>query len=246
MTATLVIQSHRDPLPFGWLQRCIDSVDAWAEANRFQYRFIGDEIFNLVEPELLAKTNLQTVIASDLARLKVLQQALDQGFERVIWCDADFLVFRPDDFELPASDFAFGREIWVQADERGKLRAYPKLHNAFMMFRRGNACLDFYTDTAARLLELNQGGMSPQFIGPKLLTALHNVARFPVMERAGMLSPLVIRDILAGGGMALDLLRRKSTVALAGANLSSSLTEREGFTETEMKTLIQKLLAVGV
>jgi hypothetical protein len=246
MTATLVIQSHRDPLPFGWLQSCIDSVHAWASSNRFQYRFIGDEIFNLVEPELVAKAGAQIVIASDLARLKILQQALGEGFERVIWCDADFLVFRPDDFELPASDFAFGREIWVQADARGSLRAYPKLHNACMTFRRGNACLDFYADTAARLLRLNQGGMPPQFIGPKLLTALHNVACFPVMERAGMLSPLVMRDILAGGGMALDLLRQKSAAALAGANLSSSLTEREGFTESDMQTLIRKLLADGV
>ena len=246
MTATLVIQSHRDPLPFGWLQSCIDTVAAWAKANRFQYRFIGDEIFDLVEPKLLAKAGAQTVIASDLARLMILQQALDEGFERVVWCDADFLVFRPDDFELPPSDFAFGREIWVQADDRGNLRAYPKLHNAFMMFRRGNACLDFYADTATRLLRLNQGGVPPQFIGPKLLTALHNIVCFPVMERAGMLSPLVMRDILADGGMALDLLRQKSPTALAGANLSSSLTEREGFTEAEMKILIRKLLAAGV
>ena len=52
MTATLVIQSHRDPLPFEWLQSCTDSVAAWAGANQFQYRFIGDEIFDLVEPEL--------------------------------------------------------------------------------------------------------------------------------------------------------------------------------------------------
>ena len=246
MTSTLVIQSHRDPLPFDWLQGCIDSVAAWSKASRFQYRFIGDEIFNLVEPELLAKVDAQTVIASDLARLKVMQQALDHGFGRVVWCDADFLVFRPDDFQLPPSDFAFGREIWVQADDRGNLRAYPKLHNACMMFRRGNACLDFYADTATRLLRLNQGGMPPQFIGPKLLTALHNIACFPVMERAGMLSPLVMRDILAGGGMALDLLRQKSSAALAGANLSSSLTVGEGFTEAEMKTLIRKLLAAGV
>lgn len=246
MTATLVIQSHRDPLPFGWLQSCIESVAAWAADSRFQYRFLGDEIFDLIEPELLAKAGAQTVIASDLARLASLQQALDEGYERVIWCDADFLVFCPDDFELPASDFAFGREIWVQADDRGNLRAYPKLHNAFMMFRRGNACLDFYADTAARLLRLKQGGVPPQFIGPKLLTALHNVACFPVMERAGMLSPPVMRDILAGGGMALELLRQKSSAALSGANLSSSLTGREGFTEVEMNTLIEKLLAAGV
>jgi len=147
---------------------------------------------------------------------------------------------------LPATDFAFGREIWVQQDDKGKLRAYPKLHNALLMFRRGNACLDFYIDTAERLLRLNQGGIPPQFIGPKLLTALHNIARFPVMETAGMLSPLVMRDLIDGQGEALQLFRDKSPVTLAGANLNSSLTAAEGFTEAEMQTLIQQLLDQGI
>lgn len=224
----------------------MESVTAWAESNHFQYRFIGDEIFDLVEPELMAKAGAQTVIASDLARLKSMQQGLDEGFDCVVWCDADFLIFNPQDLVLPVVDFAFGREIWVQANDKGSLRAYPKLHNALMMFRRGNTCLDFYADTAARLLRLTQGSMPPQFIGPKLLTALHNIASFPVMERAGMLSPLVMRDILAGGGAALDLFLRKSPEPPAGANLSSSLTEREAFTEMDMEFLIQKLIDGGM
>jgi hypothetical protein len=115
-----------------------------------------------------------------------------------------------------------------------------------MMFRQGNHFLDFYTDTAERLLRLNQGRMSPQFIGPKLLTALHNVAACPVMETAGMLSPAVMRDLLAGEGEAIDLFHRKSSAALAGANLSSSLTEREGLAGTHMESLIQLLLNRGL
>jgi hypothetical protein len=114
------------------------------------------------------------------------------------------------------------------------------------MFRQGNHFLDFYTDTAERLLGLNQGRMPPQFIGPKLLTALHNIALCPVMETAGMLSPTVIRDLLAGGGKALDLFHQKSPVALAGANLSSSLTEREGITTAQMEALMQRLLTQGL
>lgn len=246
MTATLVIQSHRCPLPFGWLQACIDSVADWSRLNRYQHRFIGDDIFDLVASELLDKAGPQSVIATDLARLRALQQGLAEGFERVVWCDADFLIFRPNDFVLPAADFAFGREIWVQADDKGRLRAYPKLHNALLMFQRGNACLEFYLDTAARLVQLNQGGMPAQFIGPKLLTALHNIACFPVMENAAMLSPLVLRDILNGGGAALQLFLQKSPVAPAGVNLSSSLTAAEGFTETEMQTLIRRLQNHGL
>jgi hypothetical protein len=246
MPATLVIQSHRVPLPCGWLQLCLDSVANWARAKGYDYRFLNDQIFDLLEPDLIEKTRAQPVIASDLARLKGLQQGLAEGYTCVIWCDADFLIFKADEFVLPEADFALGREVWVQAGEQGKLRAYVKVHNAFLMFRQGNHFLDFYADTAQRLLHLNQGRMPPQFIGPKLLTALHNIALCPVMETAGMLSPAVMRDLLAGGGKALALFHQKSPVALAGANLSSSLTEREGITTAQMEALIQHLLTQGV
>ena len=246
MPATLVIQSHREPLPFAWLQPCLDSVANWAQNNQFEIRFLGDEIFDLVELELVDKIGAQTVITSDLARLKILQQGLAEGYDRVVWCDADFLIFDPQRFLLPDADFALGREVWVQPDRNGKLRANKKVHNAFLMFGRDNHFLDFYCATAEHLLRLNRGRMSPQFIGPKLLTALHNVAQCPVMEVAGMLSPLVIRDLIAGEGAALQLFQQKSPARLAGANLSSSVTEREGFTRAEMETLIKRLMMKGI
>lgn len=246
MSRTLVIQSHRDPLPYGWLRPCLDSIADWARDKRYDYRFIGDEIFDLVKPGLVEKVGDQIVIASDLARLKYLQQGLADGYEFVIWFDADFLLFDSQNFRLPDSDFALGREVWVQADEAGKLRAYSKVHNAFLMFRRGNHFLDFYCDTAERLLRLNQGSMPPQFIGPKLLGALHNIVQCPVMETAGMLSPLVMKDLLAGQGKALRLFQQKSPAVLAGANLSSSVTQRAGLNELDMQAVIDRLLSEGV
>lgn len=243
MSSTLVIQSHRNPLPFQWLQTCLDSVRQWAETNHFDYRFLNDEaLFSTVPKELLDKTAKQKVIATDLGRLRLLQAGLEEGYRTVIWCDADFLIFNPDKFNLPESDYALGREVWVQSNPGGKLRAYRKTHNAFLMFRRDNHFLDFYADTAQRLLQLNQGSMPPQFIGPKLLTALHNIVQCPVMESAGMLSPLVMRDLLDGGGKALDLLRLKSPVEIHGANLSGSLLDREGLGESDMTRLIEVLL----
>ena len=246
VTATLVIQSQRFPLPFAWLQACLDSVAGWARLNGYEYRFLGDEIFDQVVPALLEKAGGRSVIATDLARLALLQRGLDQGFDRVVWCDADFLIFRPEAFVLPPAEFALGREVWVQLDQGGRPRAYPKVHNALLMFQRANRFLEFYADTAQRLVRLYQGGMPPQFIGPKLLTALHNIARFPVMETAGMLSPCVMRDILNEGGDALTLFLQESPAVLAGANLSSSLSAREGFGDAEMESLIRKLLVDGL
>ena len=210
MSKTLIIQSHRHPLPQDWLPACLASVADWAQANRYHYRFIGDEIFTTLDQELLDKTRSQTVIASDLARLFSLQRGLAEGYDCVVWCDADFLIFNPESFVLPDTEYALGREVWVQYDAKQRLRSFVKVHNALLMFRRGNTFLDFYRATAERLLRLNQGRMPPQFIGPKWLTALHNIALCPVMESAAMLSPLVMRDCLAGQGEALRLFRKKS------------------------------------
>lgn len=245
-SSILVFQSHKDPLPYRWLRLCLDSVRDWAESCEFDYRFVNDEtLFNAVPMALLEKTASQKVIATDLARLRLLQAGLEAGYQAVIWCDADFLIFNPDNFNLPDFDYALGREVWVQSDEVGKLKAFNKVHNAFLMFRQGNHFLDFYADTAERLLRLNQGGMPPQFIGPKLLTALHNIVKCPVMETAGMLSPLVIRDLLDGGGKALDLFRLKSRVEIYGANLSCSLIDREGLDEIDVIQLIEVLIKSG-
>ncbi len=246
MSATLVIQSHRQPLPFTWIQRCLDSVTHWAVHSGYQYRFIGDELFEPLAAEIRAKTVAQPVVATDLARLYWLKSGLEQGFETVIWCDADFLVFEPSSFSLPEEPYALGREVWIQHDDAGRMRDYVKVHNAFLMFRRGNVFLDFYLDSANRLLQTNQGGISPQFIGPKLLTALHNVVQCPVLETAAMLSPPVIRDLLDGGGEALDRLLSKSRLPPAAANLSASLAAREQFSENQMQRLIECLLQSGI
>ena len=246
MPATLVLQSHRDPLPFAWLRPCLDSVAAWARCHGFDYRFIGDELFDGLDADLRARTAAQPVIASDLARLEHLQRALDEGYDCAVWCDADFLVFDAAGLLLPSDAYALGREVWVQHDARDRLRAYVKVHNAMLMFRRDNPFLGFYRDTAQRLVRGNHGSMAPQYIGPKWLTALHNIAACPVIENAGMLSPLVMRDLLAGGGAALDLFRHKSAARPAGANLSSSVAAREGLDEGAMQDLVRRLLERGI
>ncbi|MFW2438887.1 MAG: hypothetical protein ACN4GR_05890 [Arenicellales bacterium] len=241
ISKTLVIQSHRLPLPHTWIENCLESVRCWCELNAFEYRFMCDELFDCVPEDIITKTLHQRVIASDLARLIRIQEAIKNGYERVIWLDADFLIFDAIRFVLPDEFCAVGREVWIQQDKHGRLKAYKKVHNAFLMFCKGNSLLNFYADTAERLLEKNNGAIPAQFIGPKLLTAIHNVAILPVMETAGMLSPMVVRDMLQGQGPALDLFIRHSAQAIAAANLCISSCERDELTENEMVQLIDLL-----
>ena len=244
MTTTAVLQSHGRPLPCNWLVDCLASVRGWAVARRFDYVLCGDELFDVVPQHLLDKTTTQRVVATDLARLKAAQALLADGYDTVVWCDADFLIFDPGNFHLPNEPYALGREIWVEphATKPGKFTARKQVHNAFLMFRRGNSFLDFYADTAAQLLERNSGPMSPQFIGPKFLTALHNVIQCPILETAGMLSPAVIREIGSEPGPALELFRQRSPRDPAAANLCTSLFARGDFDEATVRACIDRLL----
>ena len=201
-------------------------------------------MFDYVPDALLEKTKTQRVIATDLARLKILQANLAKEYDTVVWCDADFLIFAAHNFVLPDDSYAIGREVWVQTDDKDqqKLCAHIKVHNAFMMYRQGNPFLDFYTEIAERLLTQIEGPMPPQFIGPKLLTAIHNVAQCPVLETAGMLSSLVIKDIANENGPALELFQKKSPLPIAAANLCSSLYEKGEVSTEEIENCIAVLL----
>ncbi|MFT5483615.1 MAG: hypothetical protein ACI9GW_002273 [Halieaceae bacterium] len=239
--SVLVLQSHRDPLPYRFLNTCLASVRYWADFNNYSYRFIGDELFEPIPTTIMNRCSDQPVIATDIGRLYAIERALTEGFDTVVWCDADFLIFNPLGLSLVDQSYAMGREIWIERDERGKLRARVKVHNAFMMYRRGNSFLNFYLDTALRLVGCNIGSLPPQFVGPKLLTALHNVVQLPVVETAAMLSPALIHDLIAGGGSALELHNTRATVAPAGFNLCSSLAANEELTIGEIESVIELL-----
>lgn len=240
---TLVIQSHRNPLPYNWLEKCLASVRAWSEVRNYEYHFLGDELFDGITGLLNRKIEYPPVVLSDLARLLECRKALNNGFDRVVWLDADFLIFDQGKFNLPDESYALGREVWVQQDQNSKLKAYKKVHNAFLMFTKGNCFLEYYIESAMRLLQHNHGKVPSQFIGPKFLTALHNITLMPVLESAGMISPLVIRDVVRGGGQALELFKAQSRQSIFGANLCISSCDRNEITSDEMLQAIEILIS---
>lgn len=244
----IVIQSHNPEALPEWVTACMATVRQWARGNDFSYRFLGEEFFCPLPAWVIAKTENRRVVATDLARLFALRESLE-AYDIAVWCDADFLVFNRNDLQLGLpQQRGFGREVWVEHDSKGRLRARPKIHNAFMYFRRGDAFLDFYIEAATRMLERVDGDMVPQFIGPKFLTALHNLVGFHEVKTAAMFSPLVLHDILEGAGPALEILKAEQGAAIAGANLSASYVGTEGIsalTINEMTTVTEKLLSQG-
>jgi hypothetical protein len=242
-SALLVVQSHRQPLPAPWYEACVASVRSWARARGYGYRWYGDELFDRLPAELLEKCRDRPVVAADLARLRLLEALLADGFERVVWIDADVLVLRPARFDLPEADALFGREVWIQVDAAGRLRTYRKIHNALLAFTAASPVLPFYRYAAERIVARHRGRMVAQLVGPKLLTLLHNAIGFEVLETAGMLSPAVARDVVAGGGAALTRFRTACAVEPAALNLCGSAVAAGQHSDAFMDRLVATLTA---
>jgi len=247
---TIVYQSQRpEGLP-AWIEACLDSVRSWSEGAGYAYRFYGDEIFDRVPAWYRDKTAAYPQIATDLGRLHLARELLDEGYERTIWLDADVLVFDPAIFRIDVTTgSAFGREVWVQEDGKGGLKAYRNVHNAVALFCTDDSFLDFYAEACERIIGRADGGLPPQIVGTKLLTALHNIIGLQLIENVAMASPLVVRDIVGGGGAALGRLTGGLKAPPAAVNLCSSLagTVSDGveLDEAKMETAVNRLLDDG-
>jgi hypothetical protein len=252
MPDTIVIQSHA-PDPPEWLRACLESVAGWAADAGFAHEVAGDDFLARVPADLRARAHGRTQVVADLARLDWIAELLDAGWDRVIWLDADVLVFAPDRLtaalELAPSGYLFGREVWVQPDARGRPKPRRNLHNALLAFTPGNPVLAFYRHAAERVLARHAGAPVPQLIGPKLLTALDNMIGLEASWAVGMASPLVVRDLAAGGGPALACLQAAAPEPPAALNLCASLSGREsdGVTldDPEMARAVRSLSRTG-
>jgi hypothetical protein len=220
---TLVLQSCSNKQRESWIQNCVHSVADWAREKKYSYRFIDDELFTVVPDWYMRKVGSRLPIAADYARLVFLQKALEEGFEQVIWLDADVLVFdQALVFEFTGT-CAFGHEVWIQ-ERDGKLEARSNVHNAVCVFRQGCVILPFLLHTIiAMMKKVDPAHLAPQFVGPKLLSALHPLCDFALLPQVGAMSPLVVADICKGSISALNLMRFKSIISPLAVNLCASL-----------------------
>ncbi|MFC4351472.1 hypothetical protein ACFOW6_07950 [Fodinicurvata halophila] len=242
---TVVFQSHREADRPEWIDLCMQSVRDWAETRGHVYRFYGDDLLDRVPNWFVENSGGRRQIMADLGRLLVARELLADGADQAIWFDADTLVFAPETMDLSLSEdpgYAFGREVWVQPAQDGRgLKAHRNIHNAVCLFRRDNVFLDFYIHACLVIMGRVSGGVPPQIIGPKFLTAQYNILGFPVFDTVGAFSPAVLRDIHRGAGPALDLLCRKSLTRPLAANLCASLSAEA----PDMNAVCQQLLSQG-
>ena len=229
-TAVCILQSYDDSRMTPWLQTCQASVRRWAELNNYSYHWVGDALFQDVPDWYMQKVAGRLAIAADLGRLQWMQTLLRQ-FDVVVWFDIDVLVFAPARLQLSLynRDCVFGQEHWLQVDRRsGQPAIYRNVHNAYMAFSRDSSTLPFLTDTVVELMSrVDPAYIAPQFVGPKLLSSLHNTVGFALEPGVGAFSGLFRQAMLDGDADLLRLFSRRVDTPVYAANLCLSLTDDE-------------------
>jgi hypothetical protein len=218
------------------------TVSSWARDQGHDYRFLGDEFFDCVPGWYRDACRGHKWPLSDLARMITAQTLLAEGYDRVLWFDADLVVFRPQSLRIDLEpEFSFCREPWlgrrenpVRAIVRGRgsinllfsgesWRGYytvVNVNNALFCVGRG-WMLDHYIESilhAGRFLH----ELPPQHMGPDILTAFQKALRYPLVHNVGSFSDLIIRDLAVGHTRIPRAYSLLAGEPLYGANLCGS------------------------
>lgn len=216
----LILQSA-PPRRAGWIERCLQSVAHWAERSGLERRLIGDELFDPVPASWRAAAGPEKLPLTDYARLLWIERLLGEGYERVIWLDADVLMLDMN-FVPPPGDF-FCREMWVYRRPDGRDGALDSINNCAMGFVSGSALLDWYRTACAEAP--SEKPLSRLALGPDMLKRRHRASPLPWTEAIPTLSPLMIRGILRGDKELLETFLWEWKAPMAAAHLCSSLRE---------------------
>lgn len=220
---TIVYQSYRTTGVPPWIETCMQTVRDWAAASSHDYRFIDDRLFDYVPAWYREKAGPQICPVTDLARLMVARELLDEGYDNAVWVDADMLVFAPESLLVNIEkDFAFCHEIWLQPDAAGLPTCTHRVNNSITVFARNNTHLEFFIDACQRIAR-HKPGLGKLDVGTRFLTQLRGVLPFPLIANVGMFSPAVMADIAGGEDQFLRHYARHLMSPLACANLCGSL-----------------------
>ena len=159
----------------------MDGVSAWAE-ERYGYREPGDELYDDVPPWFMDKCRDSRLPATDLGRVMWAHRFSGEGWPRVVWIDADLLIFAPDQFSIETyKRLAFCREI-VVFREGEQIVGDRRVNNSISVYGQGNTFLPYYGEACLRRAATVKDQLHSCEVGTILLTGLNQLSPLPLIQ----------------------------------------------------------------
>jgi hypothetical protein len=239
---TRVIQSYRAVNIPPWIDRCLQSVQAWSAAQGFDYQLVGDEGFRLCGEGYLASVGDNVRSITNLMRLILVRQAHDAGWDRAIWIDADVLVFAPEPFRIDLdSRYAFARETWLARIGGQRWRAFTGVNNCVFACMAGEPDLDFLI-AATRHIAAHRQIHSNYQVGGDIIQGLRRCLDFQVLDNVGMFSDDIVAALARNQGDILHAQARFHATPVYAANLCVGAHYLNSVSEAEALLAIDALL----
>lgn len=225
---TLVVQSYRTDNVSPWIQTCLASVATWSENNGYSYECLDDSFFAYAPEWVNTHCGDQLLPITDVARLYLIRKRLE-NYPRVIWIDADMLIFTPKYVQPDqAKGYALAREIWVNRDATGRTVVREKVNNSCIVMTRQHPILDFLIFATEEVIRNHKPG-KVDFLaaGTTLLTRLATAVPIRILPSIATFSPLIVSEINSGNHKMLPHLLQRHKTPLGAANLCGSLVDKQ-------------------
>lgn len=217
-----VLQSFRTVDVPSWITHCMDSVRQWALSQGWDYLVLDDRFLELPPGWVRERCGGNLYAVTDIARLIWAEDVLSGNHARVIWVDADVLVFDPSGLARHVSavqEHGFARELFLRVAGR---RTEPQwgLNNALMVFDHHTPVLANYLRIClARLDGYRDGDVPRTAMGPTLLQQLDAAVRLHRIEGVGLFTPAMMEPFAAGRDALMRQYLSYCAVPPAAANL---------------------------
>jgi hypothetical protein len=237
---TIVVQSFRRTELPAWIARCLESAKLWAKRWNYDYAFYGDEFYDLCGADYLARADGNPRTITNLARLEITRIKLWEGYDRVIWLDADVFVFDPARLTMQTdAGYAFSQQVWATAQPDGSARMdHASLHNAAFVFTRRQTDLELFIHIIRHTVKTRELSSSAQ-TGIWLISGLLNSLAIPVLKNVAMFSTDLTKAIAADNTIFLRDFARAHGGRMQAANLC--LTAAEYISERTIMDAMDRL-----
>jgi len=243
------VQSFRRHDVPAWIGDCMAGVQRWAASRNFEYRMLGDEFLELVPHWYRAKAHGYITVVADLARLVLIRRNLELGYDRVLWIDADVVVFDPSalsvDVEAP---YAYSREVWVERSAGGALKFLAKVNNSACLFSNSREAFAHLNGYIARCKSTIAGLRTitdHTIVGTRLLTALNRKKPLPILPGFALFSPAILEAILESNRSLLMAFAKLHEGRIGAANLCNFLKQWNNGINDEMASAVLARLAAN-
>lgn len=249
---TIVYQSYRGNETPAWLEKCMQTVKDWAEAQGFDYQR-EDDFFQYVPDWYIAKSQGKINLIADLARLELARKYLNLGYERTVWLDADVVIFDSDRFNIDTvEDYLLCRETWLDTKDsidlgKGALSCQQKVTNSILVFKQGNSFLNFYRDACISLMKNQTGRLSRLTVSTTFLSKLFEIMDLPLFPHLGLFSPILMHGLAEDKSEITQLYAKSLEFPIYAANLCLSFRNKtdKGIDVTDrlFAEVVDKLIA---